>query len=93
MPTEHDERALYVLDGVVRVDGTPLPPGPMLVLPTGTQPLIEATTAAQVHNNFARAQIGRRCWIAARQAHVGLRWDGSQFFGRITERLSNRTDA
>jgi redox-sensitive bicupin YhaK (pirin superfamily) len=48
MPTEHDERALYVLDGDVRVDGTPLPPGPMLVLPTGTQPLIEATTAAHV---------------------------------------------
>jgi redox-sensitive bicupin YhaK (pirin superfamily) len=37
-----------VLDGDVRVDGSPLAPLRMLVLPTGAQPLIEATTAAHV---------------------------------------------
>ncbi len=48
MPTEHVERALYLIDGDLRVDGEPLPPCHMLVLPSGTQPLIEATGEAHV---------------------------------------------
>jgi redox-sensitive bicupin YhaK (pirin superfamily) len=48
MPSEHEERALYLIDGDVRVDGAPLPTRHMLVLPGGAQPLIEATGQAHV---------------------------------------------
>ena len=48
MPAEHEERALYLIGGNVRVDGVPLPSLHMLVLPSGTQPLIEAAGEAHV---------------------------------------------
>ena len=54
---------------------------------------VEATAAAEVHHDFARPQVCGRRGIAARQAHVGLRRNRGQLFGRIAERLSHGTDA
>ena len=35
IPTEHQQRALYVLDGEAQLDGEPLPPHSLVVLPEG----------------------------------------------------------
>jgi redox-sensitive bicupin YhaK (pirin superfamily) len=48
VPTEHEERAIYVVSGDVRVDGTPLPAQRMIVLPAGRDVEIVADAAAQV---------------------------------------------
>ena len=42
LPAEHEERAIYVVDGDAGVDGRRVPPGTMLVLPGGGEPVIEA---------------------------------------------------
>jgi redox-sensitive bicupin YhaK (pirin superfamily) len=48
LPTEHEERALYVIDGDVTVDGTTVPLQHMLVLPPGNEVRIAATSTAHV---------------------------------------------
>jgi redox-sensitive bicupin YhaK (pirin superfamily) len=48
VPGEHEERAIYVLDGDVRVDGEPLAPQRMLVLAAGADIEVAATSAAHV---------------------------------------------
>lgn len=45
---EHAERAVYVVEGDVTVDGTPVPAGSMLVLDAGGEPIVAASTAARV---------------------------------------------
>ena len=40
----HVERALYLLDGDARLDGTPLPARHLVVLDRGTRPVLEAAT-------------------------------------------------
>ncbi len=37
IPTEHEERALYVLSGEVQLDGEPLEPDALVVLPAGEE--------------------------------------------------------
>jgi len=46
IPPEHEERALYVLDGDVTVDGTPVAALHMLVLEPGREIEVRATTSA-----------------------------------------------
>lgn len=41
------ERAVYVVDGVVELDGTPLAPQTMTVIPPGEEPLISASSTAR----------------------------------------------
>ncbi|HEU4664818.1 MAG TPA: pirin family protein [Dokdonella sp.] len=48
LPTEHEERALYVLAGDVRVDGATLAPERMLVLAPGGEPELAALSPAHV---------------------------------------------
>ena len=40
----HAERALYLLDGDARLDGTPLPARHLVLLERGTRPVLEAST-------------------------------------------------
>ncbi|MFC3939421.1 pirin family protein [Pseudomonas gingeri NCPPB 3146 = LMG 5327] len=42
IPDEHEERALYVLDGEVELDGEPLAPRSLVVLPGGESPTLFA---------------------------------------------------
>ncbi|MGY2239178.1 pirin family protein [Pseudomonas gingeri] len=42
IPAEHEERALYVLDGEVELDGEPLAPRSLVVLPGGESPTLFA---------------------------------------------------
>ncbi|MGY2172808.1 pirin family protein [Pseudomonas gingeri] len=42
IPDEHEERALYVLDGEVELDGEPLVPRSLVVLPGGESPTLFA---------------------------------------------------
>jgi len=44
----HEERALFILDGEVEVDGTLFPPGRMLVIRNGLATSARARTAARV---------------------------------------------
>jgi redox-sensitive bicupin YhaK (pirin superfamily) len=37
IPTEHEERALYVLSGEVQLDGEPIEPYSLVVLPAGEE--------------------------------------------------------
>lgn len=48
LPPEHEERAVHVAEGEVRVDGREVPPGQMLVLPSGGDVEIAAASAARV---------------------------------------------
>ncbi|HEY6942113.1 pirin family protein [Dokdonella sp.] len=48
VPTEHEERALYVLGGDVHVDGVPLAAERLLVLAPGTEVELAARSAAHV---------------------------------------------
>ena len=48
IPAEHDERAIYVVDGAVEVDGEAVAAGHMAVLLRGTTPLMCASGAARV---------------------------------------------
>jgi len=48
IPAEHEERALYAIDGELRLDGADLPLGRMRVLATGEEPLLEATGASRL---------------------------------------------
>jgi len=48
IPAEHDERAIYVVDGAVEVDGEAVAAGHMAVLLRGTTPLMRASGAARV---------------------------------------------
>ena len=48
IPAEHDERAIYVVDGAVEVDGEAVAAGHMAVLLPGTTPLMRASGAARV---------------------------------------------
>ena len=45
---EHDERAVFVVDGDVAIDGSPVPAGSMAVLATGGDATISAGSAATV---------------------------------------------
>jgi redox-sensitive bicupin YhaK (pirin superfamily) len=42
VPAEHQERALYVIEGELTVDGEPLPPRSMVVLDPGSEPTLFA---------------------------------------------------
>jgi redox-sensitive bicupin YhaK (pirin superfamily) len=42
-----EERAVYVVDGAVELDGQPLQPGTMTVLAPGDEPLLSASSAAR----------------------------------------------
>ena len=48
MPPEHEERAVYAIDGAVRVAGEPLPPHHMSVLEPWSTVRISAATAARL---------------------------------------------
>ena len=48
IPAEHDERAIYVVDGAVEVDGEAVAAGHMAVLLPGTTPVMRASGAARV---------------------------------------------
>jgi redox-sensitive bicupin YhaK (pirin superfamily) len=48
LPAEHEQRAVYVAEGEVRVAGEPLAPFHMAVLPEGRTVMIESVTAARV---------------------------------------------
>lgn len=48
VPPEHEERAVHVVSGDVRVDGAPVPVGHLLVLAPGRDVEITATDAARV---------------------------------------------
>lgn len=48
LPPEHEERAIYVVAGAVRVDGEPVPAERMLVLSSGRDVEISAASAARV---------------------------------------------
>lgn len=48
LPPEHEERAVYVVEGGVQVGGAPLAPLHMAVLPAGAAVKIEAATAARL---------------------------------------------
>ncbi|MCB2252907.1 pirin family protein [Pseudomonas chlororaphis] len=42
IPAEHAERALYVLDGEAQLDGEPIEPHALVILPAGTTPTLSA---------------------------------------------------
>ncbi|MGA4530294.1 pirin family protein [Ectopseudomonas chengduensis] len=42
IPTEHSERALYLIDGEAKLDGEPLPRHTMAVIPAGETPVLSA---------------------------------------------------
>jgi hypothetical protein len=48
LPAEHEQRGVYVVEGEVRVDGEPLAPQHLAVLPEKVVALIEAATSARV---------------------------------------------
>jgi redox-sensitive bicupin YhaK (pirin superfamily) len=48
MPREHEERAAYVVDGHVAIEGATFAPRHLVVFGPGDAPVIEATTAATV---------------------------------------------
>jgi redox-sensitive bicupin YhaK (pirin superfamily) len=48
VPAEHDERAVYVIEGSVRADGAPVPAERMRVLPAGCDVAIVADAPARV---------------------------------------------
>jgi redox-sensitive bicupin YhaK (pirin superfamily) len=48
LPSEHAERAAYVVSGVVSVDGREFSGGRMIVFEPGSDPVIEALTPATV---------------------------------------------
>lgn len=48
IPADYSERALYPLDAGCTLDGQPLEPHEMLVLPAGSQPLLCASQSARV---------------------------------------------
>ncbi len=43
-----EERALYVVEGLAQLDGEPLPPGRLVVLAPGEEPMLSAEGAARV---------------------------------------------
>lgn len=47
LPTEHEERALYLVAGTLEVDGEPFGPGRMLVFTPGSTPRLRATAPAR----------------------------------------------
>jgi redox-sensitive bicupin YhaK (pirin superfamily) len=46
IPTEHEERALYVLSGDVQLDGEPIEPHALVVLPAGEEMTLFAESDA-----------------------------------------------
>ena len=48
LAVDYSERALYALDAGCTLDGVDLPQHQMLVLPTGTEPLLQASDQARV---------------------------------------------
>ena len=48
LPTEHEERGVYVVEGDVRLAGEPLAPQHLAVIPEGRTVTIEAVTSARV---------------------------------------------
>jgi redox-sensitive bicupin YhaK (pirin superfamily) len=48
VPAEHDERAVYVVEGEVALDGEPLPVATLAVLAPGEAATLQATTAARL---------------------------------------------
>jgi redox-sensitive bicupin YhaK (pirin superfamily) len=43
-----EERAVYVIDGMAQLDGEDIPPGKMVVLPAGDEPMLSADGEARV---------------------------------------------
>ena len=54
-----EERALYVVDGSVRLDGQSLPPNQLVILPAGDEPLLSADQPTRVVL-VGGAPLGRR---------------------------------
>jgi redox-sensitive bicupin YhaK (pirin superfamily) len=86
LPDEHPERALYVTEGAVRVDATPIPEHHVAVLSRGTTPVLLADTAARVMLFGGAALDGpRRLWwnfVASDEALIDLaksRWAENRF--------------
>ena len=59
LPDDHDERALYVTDGAVEVDGEPYGKATMLVFKPGAAPIVK-TTAASKLMLLGGAPLGKR---------------------------------
>ena len=48
IPAEHEERGVYAVEGDVRLDGAPLAPQHLAILPGGKTVVIASTTPARV---------------------------------------------
>jgi redox-sensitive bicupin YhaK (pirin superfamily) len=48
LPEEFAERAVYIVDGRIAYEGTPLEEGAMMVVPSGGTPVLRASTPARV---------------------------------------------
>ncbi len=48
LPDEHEERALYIVDGGLEIDGTAVDPLTMAILKPGSMPVIKATSDTRV---------------------------------------------
>lgn len=86
LPAEHEQRAVYVAEGEVRIAGEPLAPFHMAVLPEGRTVIIEAVTAARVMLlGGARMDGDRHIWwnfVASsheRIAEAKTRWREQRF--------------
>lgn len=91
LPPEHEERAIYLVDGEVMVDGAPLDERHMAVLPFGRDITIEATTKARIMLLGGKAMDGDRfIWwnfvASSKDAieHAKQRWR-AQDFGAIPD--------
>ena len=60
LPTEHEERAIYVIDGEVALDGEPLPPEHLAVLAEDTTVEISAQSPARLMLLGGAKMDGRR---------------------------------
>ena len=91
LPPEHEERAIYLVDGEVMIDGRPLDERHMAVLPFGQDITIEATTKARIMLLGGKAMDGDRfIWwnfvASSKDAieHAKQRWR-TQDFGAIPD--------
>ncbi len=48
VPSEHEQRAIYLLEGAITVDGEPLPPHHLAVLEAGAEVRVEASAASRL---------------------------------------------
>jgi redox-sensitive bicupin YhaK (pirin superfamily) len=86
VPREHEERAIYLIEGAVTADGQALSPGDMAVLAPGTDVRIEASSASRLMLLGGATLDGDRLvwwnFVASDPALIEeakARWVGKQF--------------